>query len=688
MEIKTKKISLLTSLFFLTMLAVPNIGYTELGDPKKTNPYNYKPHWLVIHSTNYYDGESDDLVTAGIGFTPLSKMIQKIDYVDSANPTRQELRQAKLNRFIDTKTGEGLLFGFKKKELTSLFDGKIAGTEILATIKDENVGFLLQVPVDFDKKKPCIVVVPASGSDGLYNAKDVQIRGLWGLKHNCAVVYNDKGLGNGIYDITNEQGFTIDGIVAKDNLLFKPTISNKEEFIKNNPHRYAVKQLHSKQNPEKEWPAYIFHSITFALFELNEMYQGMGKLNFTEKNTIILIYGADDGATAALRAAELDTQGRINGVIAVNPRIQPRNMPSFTIETKAAASSIAYHSVPDYSSYGSLYIPCAIPAIKLLNEQSNYIPYASKFLFSKNRCNALKQANLLPTGSPQEALNRLREYGWKPEMDIQLPYFYFNESIYYAYKYISAYGRFDVTENMCDLSVASTQQEPLYNHGEIEPLTQVNFAEIWGLSKGDLPIWANVDATAIDLVENKDLTSPRREWYSSSMVKDSIDYGAKGAICLREKINEQRVDQGLKEVQATGNLNKIKTFIIHGKNNVKQLIDYTSRPYVALNNLVEGKESQLRYIEVENASYLDGKAPFDNTLLPIDYYGEDAMEWLWANLTNNVTLPTSQVIRTKARGGLIGQAPQATAKNLVPISQRPDSNNLIKVDNGRIILPN
>ena len=202
---------------------------------------------------------------------------------------------------------------------------------------------------------------------------------------------------------------------------------------------------------------------------------------------------------------------------------------------------------------------------------------------------------------------------------------------------------------MCDFSVASTQQAPYYNSGEVKPLKEIKFPEIWGLYNGHLPIWANEDATAIDLVENKDMISPRREWYSSSRVVDQIDYGTKGAICLRKEINNQRVKEGLKQIQASANLHKIKTFIVHGKNNVKQLAEHTSRPYVALNSAIEGKESQLRYIEVENASYLDGKVPFDNTLLAIDYYGEDAMEWLWANLTNNTTLPESQVIRTKPR---------------------------------------
>ncbi|MBI0153544.1 3-hydroxybutyrate oligomer hydrolase family protein [Gilliamella sp. W8128] len=682
MTLIIRNIKTLTSLLFLPLLTIPNIGYTE-----QNNPYKPKPQWITIHSSNYYDGDSDDLVTAGIGFTPLSSMIQKFKFADPANPTTQELRRAKLNRFIDTKTGEGQLFGFKQKNLSPLFDGKIAGSEILATLKEGNVGILLQIPVDFDKKKPCIVAVPASNYDGLYNAKDMQIRGLWGLKHNCAVVYNDKGLGNGIYDITNQQGFTIEGKIAKDNLLFNPKIKNREIFIENNPNRYAVKQLHSKQNPEHNWGKYILNSIEFALYEINDRFSATNTRDFNADNTLILIYGAEDGASAALKAGELDKNGIIDGIVAVNPQIQPNpDITSLSIQNKTSARSLKYNSIPDYATLAALYIPCAIPAIEP-NKSDNNVPYALKYLYSQNRCDALKKAKLLTTGTPKEALDKLHDYGWRPEMEIQLPYFYYKESIAFPYQYISSYGRFDVTENMCDYSVASTQQDRLYNFGEVMPLKEVNFSEIWSLSNGHLPIWADKDVTAIDLVVNKDIVSPRRAWYSSSEIENQIDYGIKGAICLREKITEKRVIDGLKQVQATGNLNKIKTFIVHGQNNVKQLIDHTSRPYVALNSAVEGKESQLRYIEVENASYLDGKSPFDNTLLAIDYYGEDAIEWLWANLTNNTTLPESQIIRTKPRGGSIGQAPQATIENLVPITQKPDINNLIILEDKKIALP-
>ena len=334
-------------------------------------------------------------------------------------------------------------------------------------------------------------------------------------------------MGNGIYDITNQQGFTIEGKIAKDNLLFNPKIKNREIFIENNPNRYAVKQLHSKQNPEHNWGKYILNSIEFALYEINDRFSATNTRDFNADNTLILIYGAEDGASAALKAGELDKNGIIDGIVAVNPQIQPNpDITSLSIQNKTSSRSLKYNSIPDYATLAALYIPCAIPAIEP-NKSDNYVPYALKYLYSQNRCDALKKAKLLTTGTPKEALDKLHDYGWRPEMEIQLPYFYYKESIAFPYQYISSYGRFDVTENMCDYSVASTQQDRLYNFGEVMPLKEVNFSEIWSLSNGHLPIWADKDVTAIDLVVNKDIVSPRRAWYSSSEIENQIDYGTR-----------------------------------------------------------------------------------------------------------------------------------------------------------------
>ncbi|MCX8578245.1 hypothetical protein J3U35_02215 [Gilliamella sp. B2717] len=693
MQLHNFHVKTLLSLLLFSSTLIP-ISLHAQQDIQTDSSQNYSisaPDWLLTEEAVYYDGDSDDLVTAGLGFTTLSTSIYTPHFSDPTQPTIQELRQAKLNRFININNGEGSLFGFRRQELSPLFDGKIPGFEILATLKleQEKVGMLLQIPLDFDKNKPCIVAVPATDSDGLYNAKDVQIRGLWGLRHNCAVVYNDKGLGNGIYDIEHKRGYAINGHTQSTNLLFEPTIFNRDRFIKKYPNRYAIKQLHSRLNSEERWGEFVLKSIEFAFYALNTQFPSDSKFHFNKDNTIVLVYGASDGGGAALKAGELDTDNVIKGIVAVNPQIQP-NVENSTVSiqyNKSAPQKIDYKSIADYSSYASLYIPCAIPAI-VAKHKTITIPFADKYLYSQNRCDALKKENLLTKGTPEEALEKLHSYGWTPSMDIQLPYFYYKETIGLPYQYISAYGHFDVTDRMCGYSVASTQQNPINYQGKVASLHEVTFQQLWSFATGHLPIWLTDDSTALALVNNEDAYSPRSDFFSGSDNKKAIDYNAKGAICLYKKLTHPRVKFGINQVSASANLHGTKTLIVHARHNVKQLPDYTARAYVALNSQVEGNASQLRYYEIENTSYLDGTYPFDNSLLPIDYYGEDAMEWLWFHLTNHASLPESQVVRAKARGGKIGFAPQLTENTLVPISQTPNQKDLITTENGKIILPN
>lgn len=694
MKLRKIKVKTLSLIILFTTISVPIAFHVHADNqtiPASTDNRSIKaPDWLKVEDTVYYDGESDDLVTAGLGFTILSSSIFKPNFSDPSKPTSQELRQAKLNRFIDIKTGEGVLFGFNRQELSPLFDGKIPGFEVLATLqlKEEKVGMLLQIPLDFDKNNPCIIAIPSVDSDGLYNSKDLQIRGLWGLKHNCAVVYNDKGLGNGIYDIENNRGYAINGQTQSTDLLFEPKFHNRDKFIEKYPNRFAIKQLHSRLNSEERWGEFVLKSIDFAFYALNTQFPSNSDFTFNKDNTLVLVYGASDGAGAALKAGELDKEHIIKGIVAVNPQIQPNAQSnSVSIQfNKNKPQKIAFKSIAEYSTFASLYIPCALPAI-VTNNAKSYIPLADKYLFSQNRCDELKKANYLTEGTPQEALNKLREWGWTADMDIQLPYFYYKETIGLPYQYISAYGHYELTERMCGYSVASTQQAPIFYQGKVAPLTEVTFEQMWSFANGHLPLWIGDDSTIIALVNNEDVHSPRRDFFSSSDNDKAINYNAKGAICLYQKLTDPRVKFGMSQVTATGNLNGIKTIIIHGRNNVKQLPNYTSRAYVALNSLVEGQSSQLRYIEVENTSYLDGGYPFDNVMIPIDYYGEDAMQMLWNHLTKDTKLPDSQLVRAKSRGGKIGFAPALNKNTIVPISPSPANQDKITVLNGKINLP-
>ena len=73
--------------------------------------------------------------------------------------------------------------------------------------------------------------------------------------------------------------------------------------------------------------------------------------------------------------------------------------------------------------------------------------------------------------------------------------------------------------------------------------------------------------------------------------------------------------------------------------------------------------------------------------VPLHYYYVQAMDRMWAHLTQNVPLPPSQVLRTIPRGGTPGQAPALTAANVPPISNSPAAADQITFSNNTVTIP-
>lgn len=175
------------------------------------------PGWLRVMSETTFDGQTDDLVTGGLGFAAMAQGPEPT-YADPLHPTAQELRRASLA--IGGDAGLGSIWGPTVDAATGEIlpgDGKVAGTEYLAYADagdgSQNVAFLLQVPERFDRSNACILAVPTGGSASLY--RDIGTIGYWGLQKNCAVVYADKGLGNGFHDLGSDTVTLIDGTRAQ-----------------------------------------------------------------------------------------------------------------------------------------------------------------------------------------------------------------------------------------------------------------------------------------------------------------------------------------------------------------------------------------------------------------------------------------------------------------------------------------
>ena len=119
------------------------------------------------------------------------------------------------------------------------------------------------------------------------------------------------------------------------------------------------------------------------------------------------------------------------------------------------------------------------------------------------------------------------------------------------------------------------------------------------------------------------------------------------------------MQKGILETLTTGDLHGTPAILLTGRSDALVFPNYHARPYYGLNQLVEGDDSRLSYIEVTNAQHFDalistlwldpatGAAQF----VPLHYYLFQALEWMNAYLKGKRnTLPPSQVVRTVPRG--------------------------------------
>lgn len=115
-----------------------------------------------------YDGNKDDLLTAGLGRAGL----QGATPATSSPPTAAELRRLAIylnyRALVDVAPGGG--YGTLYGPGVGGGPEKIAGTEYLALARSgrQVITVAVQVPAGFDRRRPCIVTAPSSGSRGVY----------------------------------------------------------------------------------------------------------------------------------------------------------------------------------------------------------------------------------------------------------------------------------------------------------------------------------------------------------------------------------------------------------------------------------------------------------------------------------------------------------------------------------------
>ncbi len=161
----------------------------------------------------------------------------------------------------------------------------------------------------------------------------------------------------------------------------------------------------------------------------------------------------------------------------------------------------------------------------------------------------------------------------------------------------------------------------------------------------------------INIVNNASVGGPMLD--AASISPGNLqDYNSPGALCLRALVtgttpDALRVREGIQQVLRTANLQGKPALIVHGRSDTLVPVAFTSRPYLGLNKMVEGRSSKLSYIEVTNAQHFDaflGFPGYGARLVPLHRYFIQAMDMMYAHLKTGAPLPGSQVVRTVPRG--------------------------------------
>jgi hydroxybutyrate-dimer hydrolase len=604
---------------------------------------------------------------------------------------------------MTTNGGYGVLYG-PNVSLTGAVNttpgaGKIAGTEFIAYSLDASgkaaATLMVQVPSTFDTSVPCVVTATSSGSRGVYGA--VSAAGEWGLKRGCAVAYTDKGTGNGGHELATDtvtliNGLTSSASTAGNASLFTANLTSAEltGFNTAFPNRYAFKHAHSQANSEKDWGKFTLQAIEFALYVLNEQFAptwpgGTAKtVQFTAANTTVIAASASNGAGAAVAAAEQDTGGLIDGVVAGEPQVNVR-LPAGGISIARGGvtypSSAVGRTLYDYTTLANLLQPCAAYAAG--NADSPLlatVPQAG----AAGRCAALAAAGIISGADlatqANNALQALLDAGWQPESNLlHASHWGLQATPGVAVTYANAYARARVTDNLCGFSFATTGATGTPAAPAASPMPS-----LFALGNGVPP------TNGVNLVYND---------ASGGAILHTLadgNFAFSGANCLRQLWTgaSATVRNGVDEVRVTGNLRGKPAVILHGRADALVPVNFASRAYFGANKVVEGSASRLSYVEVANAQHFDtflGVAGYDTRFVPLHYYNNQAMNLMWNHLRSGASLPPSQVVRTTPRGGAPGSAPAiSVAANLPPISSSPAAGDAINFNpaTNTVLVPN
>ncbi|WP_054019251.1 3-hydroxybutyrate oligomer hydrolase family protein [Piscinibacter sakaiensis] len=668
-----------------------------------------------------------DLLTAGLGRSGLGAATVPQPYADPLNPTAAELRRAAVHAnyrgLVDPTPGGGYgtLYGPNVDVAGNAGSGEglVPGREYVGVLDDgsgrKQVTVAVMIPETFDRNAPCLVLGPSSGSRGVYGA--ISSAGEWGLKRGCAVALTDAGKGVGLYDPADDTVTRIDGTRATRSAA--GTLSNfaaalgdaaRAAFVAAFPNRLALKQVHSQQNPEKDWGNDTLAAARYAFWALNDRYGDVVQPKpFSARNTLVIAGSVSNGGAAVIRAAEADTEGLIDGVVAGEPVTEMPTASGYGIVAGGSAVVGYGRTLADYTTFGNVYQPCAaLAASATMAELSifNYLTVTAQGAKAAARCAGLAAKGLVSgadtAAQAADALARLRAYGWFAVHDtMHNAHYGLGNGPILSAMYPIMYGRFALDERVCGTSFSAVDAAG---------------APVAIAAAAKAQAFANANGTAngapVAVVYDNAVGGPRLWSLAASPSTGVQDFGLDNALCQRALVTgvdetgaaltatasstrptaaqSAAVRAGIAEVTVNGNLRGKPTLIVAGRNDALVPVNHNARAYTAYNRVVEGAASRVAYLEVTNAQHFDAfnaLSGFDTRYVPLHVYFVRAMDAMWAHLRNGAALPASQVVRAVPRGGVPGAAPAITAAQVPAAAATPAAGNAIGFSGSSVVVP-
>ncbi|MFZ5843065.1 MAG: 3-hydroxybutyrate oligomer hydrolase family protein [Pseudomonadota bacterium] len=593
-----------------------------------------------VVSIHHYDGRSNDLLSAGLGLAGIQSATPPDAQPDDAEAVRRRAIYMHYRGLIDRSDGGGFgrLYG------TALANG-IAGTEIVAMIpwRAQRFAAVLQIPDQFDRDHPCLVMAPASGSRNAYGA--LPIVGEWALPRGCALLLHDKGVGAGVASAT--LGLNARGqVVPLADAMWRPKAGSL--LHANEPAEAAFRHLHDGAGAEADWGRMSLAALHWAIGMLQA--QQPATHRYRKPALTVIAAGVSNGGAAALRAAEADAENLIDAVVAGEPNITPRALQPVQVGN-GAVMQVGVAALRQFPEVGLL-LPCAVASNPLL-------PPAGQ-LQVRQHCAWLRQQGMLmavdDNALAQESAQRIRALG--------LP-----DSVFALAPVTLSLGMYQSLLATYANAAAGSPQPALCGIRAV-------------------PSQGALDADTLSRQYTDGSGLPPQDWLGAGAEKMAGLTPAQ-QWCLRQTIHDSPlVQQALAQQTGSGQLGGRPVIIVHGRDDALIAVQHSSRPYFAL--LQQQGETQARYLEILNAHHFDAfnaLPGYDRLFVPIHRYFLHAMDAMWAHLKNGAALPVSQVVRTTPRAVNAGVTEALLERHVPAWLAEPAPGEAIRWQDGVLYIP-